>query len=191
MGFSDNLTFEKAYPEYAIAPGQVFQTKSLFQLTSDFTISADGKLIEHRYRYDKDPEYLHPVTKFPLAKRVHIGDRVIEYHGDVLLTPINGGSTVQRTRRSLYEWTPGMDTPLRPIPGGKSQSVHRAGSQVGKHYPQTPVPSIRLASRQEGNVLVETYRPLVEWPIGRHQPCLQALGSGEVHTILQRVPDLN
>ena len=104
MGFCDDLTLEKAYPEYAIAPGQVFQTKNLYQGTGDFTISADGELIEHRYRYDQDQQNLHSVTRSPVLKRVPIGDRVIEYHGDILHF---GSKADERYRELVVRFTHG------------------------------------------------------------------------------------
>ena len=73
---------------------------------------AEGQLIEHRYRYEPDPADLHPVTKFPLAKRVHAGDRVIEYHGDIHL---HGSAADERFNELVVRFTHGRVEWIRPL----------------------------------------------------------------------------
>ena len=108
MGFSDYLRFEAPYPEHHIAPDLMYQTKSLYASGAEFTISKDGQLIEHQFRIEEDPDRLNPHTARPLWKRIPIGDRVIDYHGDILLYgPISGGhpkDVVVRFTHGLLEW---------------------------------------------------------------------------------------
>jgi len=107
MGFCDDLTMEKADPQYGISAGAVFQTKSLYAGGGHFMITADGRLVEHRYRYEPAVE-----PKFPLAKRVHIGDREIEFHGDILLY---GAAADERFRELVVRFTHGRVEWIRPL----------------------------------------------------------------------------
>jgi hypothetical protein len=85
MGFADNVVLEQASQEYGLKAGTTFQTKSLYAGGGEFTITSDGKLVEHRYRYEDDPTSRHSVGHWGRSKRVHVGDTVIDYHGDILL----------------------------------------------------------------------------------------------------------
>lgn len=82
MGIYDKVRLEKAFPELALAEGTIFNTKSLHAGFGEFTITDSGKLVEHLYRCEPDPE--NPICIF--AKRIPIRDQVIEYHGDLLLS---------------------------------------------------------------------------------------------------------
>jgi hypothetical protein len=113
MAFFDTVMLDKEYAEYGIAPGTIFQTKSLYAGGGRFTINAHGKLIEHLARYETDPERLHPLTKRPLYQHVPAGDHVIEYHGDILLycsTLAQGFEhLVARFTHGLLEWIRPLD----------------------------------------------------------------------------------
>ena len=54
MGFCDNITRDQEYAKYGVARGRSFQTKSLYAGGGEFTIPADGSLVEHRYRFEND-----------------------------------------------------------------------------------------------------------------------------------------
>lgn len=114
MGFSDNLRLEAAYPEYGVPRGAPFQTKSLYAGGGEFTITVDGQLVEHRYRYEEDPERSHPYGDWPMPKpkRVSLGDRVIAYHGDILLI-YNGPD--KRWLELVARFTQGRLEWLRPL----------------------------------------------------------------------------
>lgn len=108
MGFCDDVTMERAYPEYGVEHGDTFQTKSLYAGGGKFTITVTGDLIEHRYRYEQDPSRALPgFTHLPL-KPVHIGDRAISYHGDILLWPNKAmeldDQLVARFTHGTLEW---------------------------------------------------------------------------------------
>jgi hypothetical protein len=85
MGFCDYVTLEQGCQEYGLTERRSFQTKSLYAGGAEFTITRDGKLVEHSYRYEDDPDRIHPITGSPLLKRIPLGEKVIDYHGDILL----------------------------------------------------------------------------------------------------------
>lgn len=83
MGLFDEMRFERACQDVGIEAGDVLQTKSLCALCNHFSITADGKLLEHLYRYERDPN--DPKPQSVLGKAIPNGDRIVEYHGDILL----------------------------------------------------------------------------------------------------------
>jgi hypothetical protein len=85
MGFCDYVTVDREDMDRAIISGSRWQTKSLYASGAEFTITTSGKLVEHLYRYDEDPEDIHGITRLPLRKRIPAGEKVIDYHGDILL----------------------------------------------------------------------------------------------------------
>ncbi len=103
MGFCDYLTVEQ---ECGAFRGGRCCTKNLCQTSGEYTITRDGKLVEQLYRYEDDPERVHPLTGAPLLKRVPIGERVIEYHGDILLYTADDPALelVARFTHGRLEW---------------------------------------------------------------------------------------
>lgn len=90
MGMYDEVRIDRDEPQLCISRGDCFQTKSLFAGFARFTITADGKLIEHCYRYESakgSQELSEPIV----GHRVELGDKAIEYHGDILLTRYQSG----------------------------------------------------------------------------------------------------
>jgi hypothetical protein len=112
MGFYDTVTLDQEYPEYGIARGTVFQSKSLYAGIGDFTITSDGTLVEHLCRFETDLDQPPRFTWQPPNKRVHIGDKVIEYHGDILLS---GDATAQRFEKLVARFTHGRLEWIRPL----------------------------------------------------------------------------
>lgn len=112
MGFCDTVMLDKEYPQYGIARGTVFQSKSLYANEAHFTISADGKLIEHLGRYALDTERQHRLGHPAVYRRFHAGNQIVEYHGDILLYgPSRGKESAELVARFTYgqlEW-------IRPI----------------------------------------------------------------------------
>jgi hypothetical protein len=90
----------------------MLQTKSLYAGGVEFTITQDGKLVEHLYRYEDDPDRIPSTTGSPRFKHTPIGERMIEYHGDILLhhygTEKNSLELVARFTNGQLEW-------LRPL----------------------------------------------------------------------------
>jgi hypothetical protein len=80
MGLYDKLTMDRESPEFKVSCGDKFRTNSLYAGRGDFTISNEGKLIEHLFRYEPSTE-----SEPFLGKRIELGTRIIEYHGDILL----------------------------------------------------------------------------------------------------------
>jgi hypothetical protein len=107
MGY-DLVTLDKELPEYGIRRRTIFQSRSLHAGDGHFTISAEGRLVEHLGSYEPDPTRLNPLTQQPLYRRVYVGDQIIEYHGDILLYgPSSGkgsGEWVARFTHGRLEW---------------------------------------------------------------------------------------
>ena len=53
MGFCDYVTLQNGCQEYGIRPGSLVQTKSLYAGGGEFTITADGTLVEHLCRFEQ------------------------------------------------------------------------------------------------------------------------------------------
>lgn len=92
----DEITVEYPLPPsgYRVLPGHTFQTKDFDNLLDKYTITADGKLVLHRERWEEVPEkerpyYGTPEWEGPFGKwigsirAVPEGDEEIDYHGDV------------------------------------------------------------------------------------------------------------
>ena len=112
MGFSDDIKLERECKEHGIARGRVFQTKSLYAGGGEFTISEAGKLIEHRYRFEDDPQKKKNRFGWSPGRRIHVGDTVIEYHGDILLYCSEGDRLVELVARFTHgclEWIRPLD----------------------------------------------------------------------------------
>lgn len=101
MGFYDNVTVERASGEHGIAVGTVFQTKSLYAGGGDFTITSEGVLVEHVHRRTAGSQTV-----------VHVEDRVIEYHGDILLM---GQDDADRVLHFVIRFTHGRLEWIRPL----------------------------------------------------------------------------
>jgi hypothetical protein len=108
MGFCDYLSFEKEYPEHGISKKTLCQTKSLYAGGAEFTITTDGKLVEHLYRYEDDPGRVHPVTRMPRWKRIAIGQKEIAYHGDIFIH-CDGPELIARFTHGRLEWIRSVD----------------------------------------------------------------------------------
>ena len=87
MGIYDEVRIDRDEARLGIERGDFLQTKSLHAAFARFTITNDGKLIEHCYCYEKT-KGLTEISEPILGHRVELGDKAIEYHGDILLTRI-------------------------------------------------------------------------------------------------------
>ncbi len=85
MGFCDYITLEAGCQEYGLTDRSTFQTKNLYAGGAEFTITLEGRLLEHCYRYEDDHERIHLITGHTMLKRIPVGQRIIDYHGDILL----------------------------------------------------------------------------------------------------------
>ena len=82
----DYLRCEMPMPDGRSVPEVEFQTKSLWCCMDRFTITAAGRLIYHRHRYEAgqaDDERL------GFGRPVWVGDFDMDYHGDLA---ISGGT---------------------------------------------------------------------------------------------------
>ncbi len=83
MGVCDNLKCEVELPGLGLRPDLEFQTK-LFGADIDLTISRDGRLIEHRKKYEySEKDKLSPGSWFPKPRIIDLGDQDLEFHGDL------------------------------------------------------------------------------------------------------------
>lgn len=91
----DEITVEYPLPPsgYRVLPGHTFQTKSFEGLLQKYTLTADGRLVLHRERWEEVPEeerrfYGTPRWDTPLGKwfgsmrAVPVGDEEVPHHGD-------------------------------------------------------------------------------------------------------------
>lgn len=119
MGFHDNVRFDKAFPEYSIAEGATFTTRNLRADEGEFAVTAEGTLVEHLYRYEIASKFNISIVRLPLGKRVHVGDKVLDYHGDLLLSDTNSDGPdrelVARFTHGRLEW-------VRPLNGYPAES---------------------------------------------------------------------
>jgi hypothetical protein len=107
MGFCDNITRDQEYAKYGVARGRSFQTKSLYAGGGEFTIPADGSLVEHRYRFENDRQRPESASLYSPGRRVHVKDTVIAYHGDILLYGARKEETLELVARftnGRLEW---------------------------------------------------------------------------------------
>lgn len=108
MGLFDIIKSESSHPECGVTEGMTFQSKSLYAAGGEFTITSDGKLIEHQYRYESNPDKDGETAMLPLLTRIPIGDCTIAYHGDILLVAAGKGDPLQelvaRFTHGRLEW---------------------------------------------------------------------------------------
>lgn len=100
MGMFDELRCEYPLPD-AVVQDEVFQTKSFDCVLARYTITADGRLIEHTARYESVPEeerphYGKPEWEKPFMrsagsmKATPTGDEEIPFHGDAFFYTSRG-----------------------------------------------------------------------------------------------------
>jgi hypothetical protein len=75
MGFFDYVTFELPAPDGRQVKPKSFQTKSLWSTSDQFTVTATGRLILHKRRYENG-DWKNPI---------HVADIDMDYHGDLVI----------------------------------------------------------------------------------------------------------
>lgn len=97
MGLFDEIRCEYPLPGsgYRLAPGHTFKTKSLGGALDNYTITADGRLILYKVRWERVPEEERPYYGTPeweenprlrvlgSIRTVPVGDEEIPHHGDI------------------------------------------------------------------------------------------------------------
>ena len=86
MGMFDYLRCEMPMPDGRSVPEVEFQTKSLWCGMDRFTITAAGRLIYHRHRYEAGKA---EDERVGFGRPVWVGDFDMDYHGDLRI----GGTT--------------------------------------------------------------------------------------------------
>jgi hypothetical protein len=121
MGMFDTVKLESAQPEHGIAAGTTLQTKDLFAVGASFTITADGRLVEHPCCYENDPQDIAVSAKPLPLRQLPLEDRQIAYHGDILLVgeAANGDHLLELVAR----FTDGRLEWLRPLSTYPAESL--------------------------------------------------------------------
>src|SRR5262249_28593710 len=80
----DDVKCDVLLPDDRVPPGSWLQTKSLYCCLYKFTITAEGRLVFHKYRdeYEGDRE-VRPSVLLPHYRCVHVEDIDMDYHGDI------------------------------------------------------------------------------------------------------------
>lgn len=108
MGLYDTVVFEGDLPEGMKPSDHGFETKSLFRMMDQFTVTREGRLIHNTARYVVDtshPDGLHRMV--PVEKL----DIDMQFHGDIVLTSFEVNSYADHVLRFTHgtlEW-------IRPI----------------------------------------------------------------------------
>ena len=109
MGMFDELRCEYPLPDAAVQD-EVFQTKSFDRELTNYTITADGRLIHHTVRFESVPEeerpyYGKPEWENPVLrvagsiKTISTGDVEVSHHGDVYFYTPRGAPQTES-----FEW---------------------------------------------------------------------------------------
>jgi len=104
MGMYDTVVFEGGLPEDMTPSDQEFQTKSLFRMMDQFTVTKEGRLIHNTARYVED--FSQPLgigRMVPVEK----SDVDMQFHGDIVLTSYQGDKYtdyVLRFTHGTLEW---------------------------------------------------------------------------------------
>ncbi|MCP9496842.1 MAG: hypothetical protein MSG64_20590 [Pyrinomonadaceae bacterium MAG19_C2-C3] len=109
MGMFDELRCEYPLPDAAVQDA-VFQTKSFDRAMTCYTITADGRLVEHTARFVSVPEeerpyYGKPEWESPVMriagsmKKVSTGDEEVPYHRDVYFY-----TSLSEQQTESFEW---------------------------------------------------------------------------------------
>lgn len=109
----DYLTCELAMPDGKELLQDSFQTKSLWCCMDRFTITAAGRLIYHRCRYEPAPDIeIKPGIWIPQQERVPMGNVDMDYHGDLV---IHGMTKDDEYLSYAVRFTHGLVERIRPL----------------------------------------------------------------------------
>jgi hypothetical protein len=84
MGMFDDIRCEMPLPK--VWPSQNFQTKSLDCEMDRYTITADGRLVQHVPQYDEIPVHERKANFLGIVHTHRVGgykDKLIDHHGDI------------------------------------------------------------------------------------------------------------
>ena len=104
----DSIRCKMPLPDGREASEIEFQTKSIWCSLDLFTITAAGRLVYHRRRYEAEGTG----DSFTFGRMVAAGDADMEYHGDVL---IHGTTTAGASLDFVVRFTHGMVEWIRPL----------------------------------------------------------------------------
>lgn len=111
MGMYDDVICEYDLPHEVNEPSdREFQTNSLYRLLERYTITREGRLIQHfvRYEYkDTEGDALFPFRAIPIDQK----DIDMEFHGDIRLN----GENNDKARDYIVRFTHGTVEWIRPI----------------------------------------------------------------------------
>jgi hypothetical protein len=109
----DYVTCELPMPDGREAVKDSFQTKSLWCSMDRFTITAQGRLIYHRCRYELGPDReIKPGMFVPQYKPVAMEDADMDYHGDLA---VHGKTTTDELLSYVVRFTHGTVEWIKPL----------------------------------------------------------------------------
>jgi hypothetical protein len=104
MGLYDTVVFEGGLPEGLTPSDNAFQTKSLFRMMDQFTVTKEGRLIHNTARYVQEVTQAGGIPRMvPAEKR----DVDMQFHGDIVLTSYQGDDYtdyILRFTHGTLEW---------------------------------------------------------------------------------------
>lgn len=115
MGMYDYLTCKTELPGLGVHEEADCQTKDLFCVFAKFTITAEGRLIEHRFRSENvdETDTIFGKLVIPRRRDIPLGDRDLEFHGDLrFIASIPGIPSVDYVARftnGQLEWIKPVD----------------------------------------------------------------------------------
>jgi hypothetical protein len=104
MGMYDTVVFEGDLPESMTPSDYEFQTKSLFRMMDQFTVTKEGRLIHNTARYVEDITQPGGIPRMVPAEMLDVD---LQFHGDIVLTSCHGDTYtdyVIRFTHGALEW---------------------------------------------------------------------------------------
>jgi hypothetical protein len=104
MGMYDTIVFEGDLPEGLTPSDHEFQTKSLFRIMDQFTVTKEGRLIHNTVRYVEEITQPEGIRRMVPAEKLDVD---MQFHGDIVLTSYQGDDYtdyVLRFTHGTLEW---------------------------------------------------------------------------------------
>jgi hypothetical protein len=110
MGMYDTVIFEGGLPEGMTPSDHEFQTKSIFRMMDQFTVTKAGRLIHNTARCVEDVTQPDGVGRMVPVEKLDVD---MQFHGDIVLTSYQGDDYtdyVLRFTHGTLEWIRSAET---------------------------------------------------------------------------------